>query len=124
MLSPTDITDEFKAGIKNNYENALKFNSNTFFTNLLKDGQFVKGWPLVIIARPELLNEFDTSFPAAHKNIFATLLEMMKFPQAEIKYNYPLSLFEAKSKNNIAPRTYFIGDISGRKTYRISMFDK
>ena len=124
----------------NDYDNAIRFNSDVFFENLAGEklpkntffvytsdhGQTLREngatvshcsntkpeavVPLFIVAEPEILPEIDTGFKAAHSNIFATLLDLMKFPESERKPDYAVSLFKAAAADS-QPRFYFSGDL-------------
>jgi glucan phosphoethanolaminetransferase (alkaline phosphatase superfamily) len=135
----------------NNYDNAIRYNFETFFRNLFPEGvlnntiyvytsdhgqTLIQGKgshagrtkneasvPLFIIAQPELLPEVDTAFKATHSNIFPTLLDMMKYPEIERKYDYSLSLFKAK-KENSRPRYYFAGSLVGGASGELLLYDE
>lgn len=124
----------------NTYDNAIRYNSVSFFTALLGEGLAKNTFyvytsdhgqtlrengatashcsntkseaivPLFIIADPQNLPEVDTNFKASHSNVFAALLDLMNFPESERKYNYALSLFKAKAADS-QPRFYFVGDL-------------
>ena len=129
-----------REAIVNDYDNAVRYNSNIFFTNLVgeqigndtffvytsdhgqtlrENGKIVSHCsdskpeatvPLFVVAAPENLPAADTAFKAAHSNIFATLLDLMNFPENERKYDYAVSLFKAKAADS-QPRFYFSGDL-------------
>lgn len=67
--------------------------------------------PLLMIGDPKLLNDLDEDFKASHSNIFATLLDLMDFPEDERKYRYAISLLKAK-KADSAPRFYYTGNLN------------
>ena len=48
----------------------------------------------------------DTNYKASHYNIFATLLDLMKFPEGERLHEYPISLLVATEAHS-ADRYYF-----------------
>jgi glucan phosphoethanolaminetransferase (alkaline phosphatase superfamily) len=54
--------------------------------------------PLLLISQQDYA--VDTDYKASHYNIFATLLDLMQFPQSERLYQYPLSLFAAKATDS------------------------
>jgi glucan phosphoethanolaminetransferase (alkaline phosphatase superfamily) len=67
--------------------------------------------PLFIIARPSLLPPLDESYRASHANLFATMLDAMKFPETERHYPYALSLYKARGADS-APRVYYGGELN------------
>ncbi len=138
--------------LKNSYDNAVAFNSQSFFSTLLGDGLAKNTFyiytsdhgqtlsengetashcsntkneaqvPLLIVAEPGLMPEVDVNYKASHSNIFATLLDLMNFPESERKYAYTLSLFKAKAANS-QPRFYFAGDLHNRSLGGLYPFD-
>ena len=68
--------------------------------------------PLIIVSAPENLTKVDTEFKASHSNIFATLLDLIAFPESERKHQYTKSLFLATGADS-QPRYYFSGDLHG-----------
>lgn len=137
----------------NDYDNAIRFNSDSFFENLVGEnipqntffiytsdhGQTLREngatvshcsntkpeavVPLFILAEPQILPEVDTKFKAAHSNIFATLLDLMKFPESERKNVYAVSLFKAKAADS-QPRFYFAGDLHNPVFGQKYLFDE
>lgn len=80
--------------------------------------------PLFIISAPQNLpDEIDTNYKASHENIFATLLDLMKFPENERKFDYSISLLKAKATDS-KPRYYFVGDLFGRGSSEKYNFDE
>lgn len=138
--SATYESGDDREALINNYNNAIHYNSQSFFTSLLSEGLAENTFyvytsdhgqtlrengavashcsntkseaivPLFIIAEPQKLSATDTNFKASHSNIFATLLDLMDFPENERKYNYALSLFKAKAADS-QPRFYFVGSL-------------
>lgn len=136
-----DAEQERQAYI-NSHDNAVKFNLQLFFAALLDGGvakntiylytsdhgQNLKDVleqgshcgdapqqtvvPLFIISEPERFSAVNTDYKASHSNIFATLLDLMNFPEAERKFTYDISLLKAKAADS-KQRYYFVGDLSG-----------
>lgn len=148
-------TNQFEE-IKNNYDNAILYNSESFFKTLLgeglpentffvytsdhgqnlgEDGRLIShcaetaneaGVPLFMIADPEKLPaNLDTRYPAAHANLFPTLLDLMNIPDGEKTRgkNYSLSLFKARAAD-ARPRFYFTGSLHNATSGRRYLFDK
>lgn len=139
--------------IVNDYDNAIRYNSQSFFENLVgevppKDTVYVytsdhgqslrengatvshcsvtkpeANVPLLIISDPQNLPMVDTGFKASHSNIFATLLDLMNFPASERKNDYSLSLFKANAADS-RPRFYYSGDLHGTGSGGIYSFDE
>lgn len=137
----------------NNYDNAVLFNSQSFFINLFAGGIAADTFyiytsdhgqnlgengkplthcstskneanvPLFIVADPQIMPETDTSFKASHSNIFATLLDMMNFPENERRQPYSISLFKAKASDSV-PRFYFEGNLNSRFSNGLHTFDE
>ncbi len=78
--------------------------------------------PLFIISDPDVLSMVDTNYKASHSNIFATILDLMNFPDNERKYNYAPSLLKAKA-NDSKPRFYFAGGLQGKDGSQKYPFD-
>jgi glucan phosphoethanolaminetransferase (alkaline phosphatase superfamily) len=136
----------------NDYDEAITYNVQSFFTNLLSSGpnkntvyiytsdhgQTLREngatvshcsdtrpeavVPLLMIADPERLNGIDEDYRASHANIFATLLDLMSFPDGERRYKYATSLMKATGADS-APRFYYVGDLQGRNDGRKYPFD-
>jgi len=79
--------------------------------------------PLFAVADPAVMPSFDTGFAAGHANIFATLLDLMAYPESERKFAYAPSLLKVKAADS-TPRTYFAGDLAGRSDGQVLPFDK
>lgn len=67
--------------------------------------------PLFMIGK--LGNEIDTKFKAAHDNIFATLLDLMNYPEALRNRAYAISLMKAKESDS--RERYFVSPESKNK---------
>lgn len=137
--------------LTDNYDNALVYNSESFFRTLVGDrlpphttfvytsdhGQTLLPdrathagdskpealVPLLIIGDDVRLRDADTGFAAAHGNLFATLLDLMHYPQEARREFYAASLFAAKAGDS-KPRTYFVGNPSGAFGGKKMMFDE
>lgn len=159
IWSPTVNNDDFSSiyskqinveYLKNDYDNAILYNSQSFFKNLIgeslnanttivytsdhgqtlmENGETVShcsdtrneaNVPLFIISNS--LSEVDTNFPASHSNLFATLLDLMNFPEDKRKFSYSVSLLKAKNAD-AKPRFYFYGDLHGRGQSGSNKFD-
>ncbi len=137
----------------NNYDNAILYNSQSFFTNLLEDGLAKNTFyvytsdhgqnlgengktlshcsntkneanvPLFIVADPRIMPNVDTTFKASHSNIFPTLLDLMNFPVTERQQKYSLSLFNAGGADSKS-RFYFEGNLTGRFSNGKYLFDQ
>lgn len=138
--------------ISDKYDAAIRYNSESFFRELSKDGfdsntvfiytsdhgrnldqtagkathcsntKAEASVPLFIISSKENLGAFDTAYKASHSNIFGTLLDLMKFPDEERKYDYAISLQRAKSSDS-KKRFYFVGDLHRAGEGRLYPFD-
>jgi glucan phosphoethanolaminetransferase (alkaline phosphatase superfamily) len=123
----------------NSYDNALIYNSNTFWASLFSEGNknnnavFVytsdhgqtlqdngeirshggsyKKEASVPLFMINIPKQFkvDTNFLPHHENIFPTLLDLMEFPNNERKFKYEKSLFKATYLDN-KPRYSWYGD--------------
>lgn len=128
------------------YDEALTYNLESFFATLFKDGPAANtiylytsdhgqtlrengsitshchetkpeaNVPLLMIARPQNLPKVDTHFRAAHANIFATLLDLMKYPESERKFAYSTSLLKAKAADS-KPRFYYSEELQFAKQH-------
>lgn len=135
------------------YDSALTYNSSTFFENLFTEGPSPNTVyvytsdhgqtlgengatvshcstskpeamvPLFIVRNADTIETVDTKYPASHSNIFATLLDLMRFPQSERKFGYAPSLLSVGALVP-KPRTYYAGDLPGRNDGRIYQFDQ
>jgi glucan phosphoethanolaminetransferase (alkaline phosphatase superfamily) len=145
--------EERKKAYINSHDNAVKYNLQLFFTTLLgagvdkntfylytsDHGQNLRDVPtqgshcgdlpqqsivpLLMIADPSAAPEVDTAYKASHSNVFATLLDLMHFPETERRFEYNLSLLKAKAADS-KPRTYFVGNISGNSGGRKMTFEE
>lgn len=134
----------------NDYDNALTYNSQSFFSNLIGPGppantvyiytsdhaqnlgeggrtlthcsntRYEAMVPLLMIGRAPAA-EPETAFLASHVNIFATLLDLMNYPK-EHSLAYPLSLLRAKAADS-KPRFYFEGNLNSRFGNSMTRFD-
>ena len=77
--------------------------------------------PLMLIGEPSALPDANSSFRASHANIFATLLDLMRYPESERTREYALSLLKPSSASGVK-RFYYYGDIHGRGTGRLIEF--
>ncbi len=137
----------------NNYDNAILYNSQSFFTNLLggglakntfyvytsdhgqnlgEDGKTLShcsvtkneaNVPLFIAAEPQIMPNADTNYKASHSNLFATLLDLMEFPEGERQQSYSLSLFKAKAADS-KPRFYIEGSLTSQYSNGKYLFDE
>lgn len=128
------------------YDEAITYNLESFFSTLLKDGPDANtvyvytsdhgqtlrengaitshcdetkpeaNVPLLLIARRSDLPNADTQFRASHSNIFATLLDLMQYPEAERKFAYSVSLLKAKRADS-QPRVYYSGELHLAKQF-------
>ncbi len=67
--------------------------------------------PLFMIASPDRMPAIDTGFKASHSNLFATLLDLMNYPQNKRKYDYSISLLKARESDS-RKRFYYAGDLN------------
>jgi glucan phosphoethanolaminetransferase (alkaline phosphatase superfamily) len=134
------VFDSDRETFVNTYDNALRYNLDGFFRTLLTDkenlpndtvvlytsdhGQTLNEngekyshggdtktqaiVPLFIIGNIE--KEVDTGFKASHANIFATILDLMKFPEDKRKRKYSISLLNAKGADSIV-RYFFTPNV-------------
>lgn len=137
----------------NSYDNAILYNSQSFFTNLFDrdlpadtfyvytsdHGQNLSesggasthclstkneaNVPLFIIAEPEIMPAADTGYKASHSNIFATLLDLMNFPEDERLENYSPSLFSVKQSDS-KPRFFYTGNLHSKISVGKHDFDR
>ena len=124
----------------NSYDNALLYNLQSFFSPLVEQGLPDKTViiytsdhgqtlgengalvshcsttrneavvPLFVIGDDVRITSADTSYKAAHQNLFATLLDLMNVPNDVCGYSYAPSLLAARG-NDSAPRSYYAGDL-------------
>jgi len=77
--------------------------------------------PLFIISREPL--SVDNKFRATHANLFATLLDLMNFPKPARRYEYGISLLDAKATDS-QPRYFWVGDLYERAFNGRLLFDQ
>lgn len=144
--------EEEKRAYINSHDNAVKYNLQLFFGELFSSGpnantaylytsdhgQNLKEVanhgshcgdlpqqtivPLFLIADRGTMPEVDTDYEASHSNIFATLLDLMKFPEGERRFGYDISLLKATASDS-RPRHFFAGNLSGDGGRRVA-FDE
>lgn len=144
---------ERKQAYINSHDNAVKYNLQLFFTTLFEGGVDKHTFylytsdhgqnlrdvpaqgshcgdlpqqsivPLFMIADPAAAPAVDTAYKASHSNVFATLLDLMRFPESERRFEYNLSLLKAKASDS-KPRTYYVGNISGNSGGRKMTFEE
>jgi glucan phosphoethanolaminetransferase (alkaline phosphatase superfamily) len=133
MIAPLDVTR--RQAFVNSYDNAVRWSVESFFRALFARGvpdstivvytsdhgqTLGEGGekhshcgaskteamvPLFVISSRADVRAADTTFPASHSNIFATLLDLMGFPESERPRSYDVSLLGARSPASV-PRTY------------------
>lgn len=131
------------------YDTAITYNLESFFTTLFKDGPATNtiyiytsdhgqtlrengatashcdetkpeaNVPLLMIAQTSKLPKVDTRFRASHSNIFATLLDLMQYPEAERNFAYSTSLLKATAVDS-KPRFFYSDELQFAKRH---MFD-
>lgn len=129
------------------YDFAIAYNLESFFSTLFKEGPAANtvyiytsdhgqtlrengsvtshcdeskpeaNVPLLMIARSSSLPKVDTQFRASHSNIFATLLDLMMYPETERKFAYSLSLLKATAADS-RPRVYYSGELQFAKPHQ------
>jgi hypothetical protein len=62
------------------------------------------------------LPPLDTQYRASHTNIFATLLDLMQYPETERKFAYSTSLLKAKAADS-KPRVYYSDELQFAKQH-------
>lgn len=141
IMTSAQIDTSRKYEMTNSYDNALHYNSEIFFKALFKDDSIPANsffiytsdhgetlsensetWshsrntkneakvPLIFFG--SALPSCNTSYPASHFNLFATLLDMMEVPHEYRKYNYSPSLFKI-NKDSFQKRFYMEGSLYG-----------
>lgn len=120
----------------NTYDNAISYNLNGFFQTLAPDYSRLPNNSVIIYtsdhgqtlsedgeiyshggeSRKEAIvplfmlgnldSEIDKDFKAMHANIFATMLDLMNYPEEMRKYKYAVSLLKAKKADS--KERYFI----------------
>lgn len=139
-----------RQSLADNYDNAMLYNSESFFRTLVGDrlppatifvytsdhGQTLLPdrathagdsqpealVPILLIGDDERLRRADTGFAAAHRNLFATLLDLMNYPKEARCEPYAASLLTVRAADS-KPRTYFVGNPSGAFGGRQIIFD-
>lgn len=135
----------------NSYDNSIRYNLDTFFQKLLPHPEFLKNTTILYTSDHgqnfgengsksthcgETRNEAavplfmvmqtnrapDVTYRAGHRNLFATLLDLMDVPEAQRGYNYPVSLLEARAADS-EPRYYYHGSLFGIDEYEWIKFD-
>ncbi len=139
--------------LKNSYDNAILYNSQSFFATIFENGLAADTFyiytsdhgqnlsengranshclttkneanvPLFIIAEPTIMPETDIGYKASHANIFPALLDLMAFPESERPENYSPSLFKAKPADS-KPRFYFSGNLHSKISAGKYAFDE
>lgn len=151
ILGPQEILSDDLDRVVNAYDNAIYHNINSFFQRLLAHpdvlnstvilytsdhaqnlGEVQNGIthcgqtrleaavPLLLITHQPLT--VDTTFKAAHHNVFATLLDLMNVPEDERRQRYQISLLKATAADSTT-RRYFQGSIFGLGKYQLLEFD-
>lgn len=149
-VAPAEKHEARRQSLADNYDNALLYNSESFFQTLVGDrlpaqtifvytsdhGQTLLPdrashagdsqpealVPLLMIGDDERLRRADTGFAAAHRNLFATLLDLMNYPKEARREPYAASLLTARAADS-KPRTYFVGNPSGAFGGKKMIFD-
>lgn len=135
-----NVFDSDRETFVNTYDNAIRYNVDGFFRTLLSDKESLPNEtvilytsdhgqtlnengekyshggdtksqavvPLFIIGNIE--NDLDTGFRASHSNIFATMLDLMKYPDDKRKPKYSISLLNAKGLDSIV-RYFFTPNV-------------
>jgi glucan phosphoethanolaminetransferase (alkaline phosphatase superfamily) len=150
----TDSTEKnelSQQSLIDNYDNAILYNSESFFQTLVGDrlpaqttyiytsdhGQTLLPdrathagdskpealVPILMFGDDERLQNADTKFAAAHSNLFATMLDLMNYPPELRAEKYAVSLLAAKVGDS-KPRTYFVGNPSGAFGGKKMIFDE
>lgn len=150
VLYPTG--DEHEK-LKNSYDNAVLYNSQSFFANIFENGLAANTFyvytsdhgqnlsesgranshclmtkneanvPLFIVAEPEIMPVVDTGYKASHANIFPALLDLMSFPESERQKTYSPSLLETGHTDS-KPRFYFSGNLHSKISAGKYAFDE
>jgi glucan phosphoethanolaminetransferase (alkaline phosphatase superfamily) len=139
-----------KAEITNSYDNAIAYNVDEFIRKVIGDklpentfivytsdhGQTLsengETWPhsgptrmeacvpLFIISETQI--QADAAYKASHANVFATLLDLMDYPQGLRSYSFSPSLFKAKSTDT-DHRQYIFGILDSYNSSQVFNFD-
>jgi glucan phosphoethanolaminetransferase (alkaline phosphatase superfamily) len=148
--SPSITEEEFvsaenKEAFSNGFDNALKFNLDTFFKTLATDYKNLPNNTVILYTSDhgQTLSEngerfshcgdtrneaivplfmlgnlgtsVDTKYKASHANILATMLDLMNYPESLRKYDYAKSLLKATEKDNNERYFFTPNMISGRR---------
>ena len=128
--TPYRLPLEELESLVNSYDNGIRYNSDNFFKNLASDysnlpnntiiiytgdhgqtlGQGGEYYPhcgdskneamVPLFMLGKLDKEVDVKFKASHENIFATILDLMNYPEDLRKQNYAISLLKAKEADS------------------------
>lgn len=141
ILGPQVIISDDTERVVNSYDNAVYHNINNFFQRLLVKPEVLASTVIVYTsdhaqnlgeAKEQLIHcgktrfeasvplllisgqpvAVDTTFKAAHRNIFAALLDFMNVPESGRAHPYSLSLLKATAADSV-PRRYFYGSVFG-----------
>lgn len=156
VWTPTDLTAyaaelATNRPLENNYDNAILYNSESFFGALFArgvapatvfaytsdhgqtlvqdrathagDSKAEATVPILLIGDDERLRRADSNYAAAHRNLFPTLLDLMNYPKDLRAAEYAPSLLDAKAENS-APRFYFVGNLRGAFGGKKMLFDE
>lgn len=122
--------------LTNSYDNAIKYNLDGFFKNLIPDSRLADNTVVLYtsdhgetvgqdgnpnfhcgVTKLEVVvplfiigyaqTNLDTKFRASHENLFATLLDLMKVPQSIRKREYARSLQQAREADSTA--RFYVG---------------
>jgi glucan phosphoethanolaminetransferase (alkaline phosphatase superfamily) len=151
--TPYKLPPEEHDSIVNSYDNGIKYNSDNFFKNLASDygnlpnntvilytgdhgqtlGEGGKNYPHCGDSRNEAMvplfiignlgKEVDTKFKPIHANIFATMLDLMNYPESLRKRQYAISLLKAKESDSkeryYVPANFKGGDMNFTKIVKL-----
>jgi glucan phosphoethanolaminetransferase (alkaline phosphatase superfamily) len=139
------VTNEDKAAFSNGFDNALKFNLDSFFKTLAADYKNLPNNTVILYTSDhgQTLSEngerfshcgdtrneaivplfifgnlganVDTKYKASHANILATLLDLMNYAESLRKYSYAKSLLKATEKDSSGRHFFTPNLISGRR---------
>lgn len=129
--------------LNNDYDNGIRYNVNNFFRRLIPDPENLNStvflytgdhgetlaengetWPHCGSTRNEAIvpllligsdRPVDTGYKASHYNIFATLLDLMEFPESERPHEYPISLLVATEADSVD--RYYVDAKGGRHNF-------